>query len=361
VSAGASRSELTGHEREYSPSTCIPSIDVELERYRRASSAAASLVTHTLSSDAGGAERVLAAEAFPGAPLHVFVHGGYWQALGAVDSLLPAPELVAGGRSFAAVDYTLAPEVTIGAMIDECVRALELVVRTLRPSAVTLSGSSAGAHLAAHVALRTSVRVDRLILLSGMFQLQPLLGTYIAEPLALDELTAAAWSVPLDRTPAAQLFVLHGEHETAAFKAQSARLAARWGAPVVEVCDRNHFDLLHDLAAIDLRPGVPAPLRLRPLQLHHALAGEEPGPNPPNPPNEDAEAAEAAERPGAPRRLSRELLHPDAAAGAASSASEPAGSAGSAAGSAGSSHASVPRAVTPRDATQPGADGSVGG
>lgn len=309
------RSGRSAHEREYSPSTCIPSIDVELEHYARASAAAAPLITHTLTSDAGS-ERVLAAEAAPGAPLHVFVHGGYWQALGAGDSLLPATELLAGGRSYAAVDYTLAPAATIGAMIDECVRAVELVVHTLRPSAVTLSGSSAGAHLAAHVALRASVRIDRLILLSGMFQLQPLLGTYIAEPLALDEATAETWSVPLDRRPDAQLFVLHGEHETAAFKAQSARLAARWGVPVVEVCDRNHFDLVHDLAAIDLRPGVPAPARsTNGPPLHHALVAE--------PSSIEAEGeAVVAERPGAPRRLSRELLHPGPAA--TSNASDPA-------------------------------------
>lgn len=315
-----SRPELTAHEREYSPSTCIASIDVELEHYTRASVAAAPLITHTLTSDTGP-ERVLVAEAAPGAPLHVFMHGGYWQALGAGDSLLPAAELLAGGRSYAAVDYTLAPAATVGTMIDECVRAVESVVRTLQPSAVTLSGSSAGAHLAAHVALRASVRIDRLILLSGMFQLQPLLGTYIAEPLDLDEATAASWSVPLDRRPEAQLFVLHGEHETAAFKAQSARLAARWGVPVVEVCDRNHFDLVHDLAAIDLRPGVPAPARsTNGPPLHHALGAE------PSSIVEEAEEAVAAERPGAPRRLSRELLHPEPAVTPdAPDASDPAG------------------------------------
>lgn len=301
---------LSPHEREYSPSTCIPSIDVELEHYARASATAAELPSISLQYGADASERVVVFEAAPGAPLHVFVHGGYWQALGAADSLLPAPELLAGGRSFAAVDYTLAPAATIGTMIDQCVAAVELAVRELRPSAVTLSGSSAGAHLAAHVALRASVPIDRLVLLSGMFQLQPLIGTYIAEPLGLDERTAAAWSVPVDRRPTAQLFVVHGEHETAAFKAQSARLAAVWGVPVVEVCDRNHFDLLQDLAAIDLRPGVPAPdaPSLEVAHLPHVLAADG------SPDSDPAEGA-AAERPGAPRRLSRELLHAPRATG----------------------------------------------
>ena len=50
------------------------------------------------------------------------------------------------------------------------------------------------------------------------------------------------------------MLVVHGDNETDAFKAQSARFAGAWAAPVVEVVGRHHFDLAFDLAAIDLRP-----------------------------------------------------------------------------------------------------------
>ena len=56
----------------------------------------------------------------------MFIHGGYWQALSASQSLMPAPALTAAGRLFASVDYTLAPLATIGTMITQCVRAVEV-------------------------------------------------------------------------------------------------------------------------------------------------------------------------------------------------------------------------------------------
>ena len=286
----------SAHEREYSPSTCIPSIDVELAQYAERSRAAATLPHRSLAYGDRADERLVVFDGPAGAPLHVFVHGGYWQALSAEDSLLPAPELVGAGHTFAAVDYTLAPHATIGTMIDQCVRALECVVADLRPSAITLSGSSAGAHLAAHVAQRTTAAIDRLILLSGMFQLEPLRATTVNDALGLDAAHAEAWSVPLSPRPACQVVIVHGRIETVAFKAQSARLAAAWGVPAVEVDDRNHFDLVHDLAAIDLRLGPP---------------DRDAGDGSTNAGHEVALVA-AAERPGAPRRLAPDLLHPTA-------------------------------------------------
>ncbi|MCB1002322.1 MAG: alpha/beta hydrolase fold domain-containing protein [Acidimicrobiales bacterium] len=286
--------DRTPREVEYSPSSCVESIDAELERYRLASDAAAARhPPRELRHGPTPPERLLVVEAALGAPLHVFVHGGYWQALGAADSWMPATESVASGTSFAAVDYTLAPAAPIGTIVEQCVRAVEVVVAELRPSVVTLSGSSAGAHLAALVAQRALVRIDRLLLLSGVFRLAPLVRTYVNDALGLDDASAAAWSVPLSPRPDAQVVVLHGEHETASFKAQSARLAAAWGVPTVEVCGRNHFDLVFDLAAIDRRLGRPQP------------AGE------PVDPDDPAVEVAVAERPGAPRRLMPAALRPD--------------------------------------------------
>jgi len=291
---GVERDGRTAHEREYSPSSCIPSIDVELARYAELSRAAASLPHRSLPYGEIDDERLVVFDGPVGAPLHVFVHGGYWQALSADDSLIAAPELVAAGHAFAAVGYTLAPRATIGTMIDQCVRALERVIDDLRPSAITLSGSSAGAHLAAHVAQRTSVGIDRLILLSGMFQLEPLRDTSVNDALGLDAAQADAWSVPLSPRPTCQIAIVHGRNETVAFKAQSARLAAAWGVPAVEVDDRNHFDLVHDLAAIDLRLGPPGQDAAS-CSVHDGHG---------------AALVAAAERPGAPRRLALDLLHP---------------------------------------------------
>ena len=327
-------------EREYSPSSCIASIDVELDRYAAASRAASALPHRRISSagsdvdgdagsdvggDAGGdghdvgderpgrpvvdeaqveGERqgLIVFEGPAGSPLHVFVHGGYWQALSAADSLGPAPEFVAAGWSYAAIDYTLAPTATIGDQIEQCVRAVRRVVAELRPAALVLSGSSAGAHLAAHVAHRAvttdaGFTVDRLVLLSGIYDLSPLVHTYVNDALGLDPASAATWSVPLTPRPSPEVLVLHGEFETAAFKAQSARVAASWQVPVVEVIGRNHFDLLDDLAAIDLRIGMPGAGQ---ASLHGPGNGTG---------AVVSSMLSGAERPGAPRRLERSVLH----------------------------------------------------
>ena len=115
-----------------------------------------------------------------------------------------------------------------------------------------MSGSSAGGHLAAHV-VSDEPRVDRAVLLSGVYRLAPIVHTYVNEPLGLTSMTAAQWSVDLGRRPAAEVLVVHGSNETEAFKAQSAVLAAAWAAPLVEVVGRNHFDLVFDLPALSSR------------------------------------------------------------------------------------------------------------
>jgi arylformamidase len=310
------------HEVEYSPSSRVASIDDELRRYAELSREAMALPHRRLATgpaadgaDEGAGEGAIVFEGPAGAPLHVFVHGGYWQALSAADSLMPAPELVAAGWSFAAIDYVLAPRATIPEQIDQCTRAVRAVIDELDPSAVVLSGSSAGAHLAAHVAQRLSppeahptAAVDRLVLLSGIYDLRPLVTTYVNEPLGMDDDTASAWSVPLDVRPAVDLHVLHGEHETVAFKAQSARLGAAWEVPVVEVVGRNHFDLVLDLASIDLRLGVPR------RGAPHAAAPARHGGDPTHVHDHAPEGAgvagvAVAERPGAPRRVEAEALH----------------------------------------------------
>jgi arylformamidase len=256
---------VTPIEREYSPSSRVANLDDELARYREASDQAVRLPHQVVPTGdrpdefavvfdpAGAVFDSAGAADGPAERLHVFIHGGYWQALSAWDSLAPAPACVAAGSAFAAINYTLAPEATIATMIDQCTAALDVLVHRFPAVVVTLSGSSAGAHLAAQVALRRPETVDRLLLASGVYDLTPLVQTYVNEPLGLDDASARALSVHAPRPPDVQVLVVYGDNETDAFKAQSARLAAAWAAPVVEVVGRHHFDLVFDLAALDQR------------------------------------------------------------------------------------------------------------
>jgi len=193
--------------------------------------------------------------------LHVFVHGGYWQQLSKRDSFFPAPQMVAQGTAFAALDYTLAPYATLDEIVLEVVAALRHLKSKAKqlnidPAGIVVSGSSAGAQLAAMATLNMEPagRPSGVALLSGIYDLRPLVGTYINDALGLDEAAACAQSPamrPLEGFPPA--VVTWGAQDTDEFKRQSrqfAQLLRDAGVEVesFEVPARNHFDVVHDLA-----------------------------------------------------------------------------------------------------------------
>jgi arylformamidase len=280
---------VTPLELEYSPSSRVASLDDEIERYRAASDRAVRLPHQVLPTGERPDEFAVVFDVTDGPAERalVFIHGGYWQALSAWDSLAPAPQCVQAGRAFAAINYTVAPHATIETMIDQCTRAVEVIEQRFPTIIMTLAGSSAGAHLAAHVACRRPDLVDRLLLASGIYDLTPLVETYVNEPLGLDHDHAVALSLlgpRPDALAATQMLLVHGDNETDAFKAQSARFGAAWVAPGVEVVGRHHFDLVFDLAAIDLHPELWTTMSARVAAEVAALSNVPPGSQPGSPP-----------------------------------------------------------------------------
>ena len=240
-------------EREYSPSSRVGGdASPYVAAYRSDSAAARALLADRLTVLDGG---TILVAANPTAPLLVFIHGGYWQALSAAESLALAPAILARGWSYAAIEYTIAPEGSIPQMIRECQAALVAIAAVVSPSTVTLAGHSAGAHLAAMVSLvaPSALPIDRTVLLSGVFDLRPLLQTTVNEPLGLDETTATALSPQLQPVVAThEVVVAWGDNETDAFKDQSRSYAAHVAAAGVEVLSfecsgRHHFDVMDDL------------------------------------------------------------------------------------------------------------------
>ena len=125
----------------------------------------------------------------------------------------------------------------------------------LDPARITVSGSSAGAHLAAlaTLTLPTAERPAALVLLSGIYDLRPLVGTYINDALRMDQAEAMENSPALhDVTGFPRTLIAWGEHETDEFKRQSryfGHLLSQAETPLrmLEVAGRNHFDIVHDL------------------------------------------------------------------------------------------------------------------
>lgn len=195
------------------------------------------------------------------APLLVFIHGGYWQELSKLDSFFLAPASLARGMAFAAIDYTLAPQATLDEIVAECCAAVtELVddadLLGIDPRRVVLSGSSAGAQLAAMcgLLLPPTHRPAGIVAVSGVYELEPLLGTYVNDAVGMDVHDARRNSPGLaDLSGFPPTVVAWGEHETDEFKRQGRSFATRLagaGSPVttLEVRGRNHFDVVHDIA-----------------------------------------------------------------------------------------------------------------
>lgn len=266
---------LPDREREYSPSSCIGGNYAPfLAAYARHSeeARAACRFDHGLAYGAGPSQKLdlcMPPATQAGAPpLLVFIHGGYWQELSRGSSLFAAPDCAAAGWAFAALDYTLAPAATIADMALECRQAL----RWLHANAarfgfdadrIVVSGSSAGAHLAAMCSLRgwpldadlAAGLPAGAVLVSGVYDVAPLIGTSIAKPLALTPASAADVSPQLQALAGfPRSVVCWGEIETSEFQRQSrdfATAVVRAGSPepvLFEVPGRNHFDVILELA-----------------------------------------------------------------------------------------------------------------
>jgi len=268
---------LEDREREYSPSSCIggdyaPFLRAYAER------SAAALQERAVQRDLPyGDEPTQRLDLFvppakgadaPLPPLLVFIHGGYWQELSKDSSLFGAPGAVDAGFAYAAIDYTLAPHASIGAIAIECRNALRWLHANgsglgFDPSRVVVAGSSAGSQLAAMCCVRGWSGDRDLptglpaagVLVSGVYELEPLIGTSIDQALALTPEDAAKWSpirLPLGRFP--PTVVCWGEIETDEFERQSRAFAdavAAAGAPLPELFEvpaRNHFDVILDLS-----------------------------------------------------------------------------------------------------------------
>mgnify|MGYP001457300870 CR=1 FL=1 len=262
--------DVRAREREYSPSSCIggnyqPFVQAYAQLSREARDCTPGRLG--LAYGPGAAQRLdlFVPPGEPGraglAPLLVFIHGGYWQELSKDDSSFAATHCVTQGFAFAALDYTLAPHASVAQMVAECCGALSWLHANaatvgIDSQRIVVAGSSAGAQLAAMTALPHAGRapVKAVVLVSGIYELEPLVGTSINEALALTPEAARLVSpslLPLQGFP--PTVVCWGEVETAEFKRQSRDLAAqleRAGTQCesFEVAQRNHFDVILDLA-----------------------------------------------------------------------------------------------------------------
>ncbi len=195
------------------------------------------------------------------APLLAFIHGGYWQSLGKEEFSYLAPAFLDQGIAFAAINYDLAPAVSIEEIVAQIRRSLAWLCQSagnlgLDPDRMVVAGHSAGGHLTAVAALTDWTALDPALpadllkgacSVSGVYDLEPLRLSYQNPILKLDPDMAARLSpLNLISGKAAPLICAVGSGETDEFLRQQEEFvrkcrAAGLTVDTVGLPGRDHF------------------------------------------------------------------------------------------------------------------------
>lgn len=132
----------------------------------------------------------------PGAPVLVFIHGGYWRALSKDHYGFIAEPLVEAGAAVALMDYDLCPSVDLATVIAQVAASIDWLrgqAATINgdPDRMVLAGNSAGAHLAAMMLGRdwneapAGGFIKGAVLVTGIYDVMPVTRIQVREDVHL--------------------------------------------------------------------------------------------------------------------------------------------------------------------------------
>ncbi len=203
-----------------------------------------------------------------GAPVLIFIHGGYWRSLDKSDFSFIAPSFTADGALVVVPNYALCPAVGIEQIALQLTQAVAWTVRHAaahggNPRSIAIAGHSAGGHLAA---MLMSCRWKEVgedlpaqpltggLSISGLYDLEPLRQTPSLQvdlrltPASVKRLSPAFFPRP----KGGKFYTVVGLDESEEFLRQNRLIRDVWGPTAVPVCEtvpgRNHFSVVEDLA-----------------------------------------------------------------------------------------------------------------
>ncbi len=201
-----------------------------------------------------------------GAPMFVFLHGGFWRARHKDDYSFVAEMPLAVGAIAVIMTYDLCPAVALGAIVAQVRRGLAVIAARAAafggdPRRVTVAGHSAGAQLIARATAADTAegrslaaRLKRAVLISGIYDLAPIPALSFNSALGLDAREAERQSPLADPPdPCLPLTVAVGAGEPPVWIDQARRFTDRCragGATVshLELGRLDHFAVIDRLA-----------------------------------------------------------------------------------------------------------------
>ncbi|HWK72102.1 alpha/beta hydrolase [Pollutimonas sp. M17] len=256
----------TDIEQQFNPRVSIAA--AEVERYAERASALSRATRERWSQRKAcrldvpyGESRLATLDIFPvadpNAPLHVFLHGGYWRARDKSDYSFVADALAPHGISTIVMNYDLCPDVEVGDIVEQVRRGFSWIranagAFSCQAANLTASGHSAGAHLIAAALSDSAYRdgPDAALLISGIYELEPVLHISVNEQIRLRPEAVDGLS-PLRHPPqgSRRLAMVAGSAEPPAWVAQSrdfAQLCKRQGHDCLygELLDDDHYSIM---------------------------------------------------------------------------------------------------------------------
>ena len=203
----------------------------------------------------------------PGAPIYVFIHGGYWYSLDKADYSYVARGMGPHGVMTVVPNHGLAPAYSMDEIVRQCRAAIAWLWHHAADyggdrERIYIAGHSAGGHLGMMQLGTAWPEVDGEVgadvikgvcTISGIFDLEPIRLSYLNRTLGLDAAEAARNSpLGLDYPLKTPLMLVVGDPESAEYQRQNEAMARRWrglGFPLDWVAPPglNHFNLVNQL------------------------------------------------------------------------------------------------------------------
>src|SRR5262245_17581798 len=201
-----------------------------------------------------------------GAPVQIFIHGGYWHRLDKADFSYVARGFVPGGAAVVVINYALMPTVDMDELVRQCRAAVAWVHANASsfggdPHRLFISGHSAGGHLVAMLMVTEWASfgappdtVKGGCAISGLYDLEPIRLCYLNDVLALTPADVARHSpVRLAPPRSGALILALGDLEGPEYHRQTDDLAEAWArrgftSEVMHLPGHDHFTVAVQLA-----------------------------------------------------------------------------------------------------------------